>query len=172
MSEEQKRLHRCCFTGHRPRKLPVDEVTLCSALDREIDLAIRDGYTTFISGMAMGVDIMGAELVIRRKEHIHSLHIIAACPYPGSGARWSSDWQDRYHSVLKQADIVRYISNSYWEGCFQKRNEWLVNHSNLVIAVYCGCPGGTRNTIEYAKRMTVELRIISPQELCRNQTVL
>ena len=37
------------------------------------------------------------------------------------------------------------------------RNEWMVDHSNRVIAYYNGTPGGTRNTIEYAGKKMIEV---------------
>lgn len=40
---------------------------------------------------------------------------------------------------------------------FQIRNEWMVNHSNRVIAVFNGESGGTKNTIEYAIRNEIEV---------------
>ena len=54
MSEEEKRLHRCCFTGHRPEKISATEEEVKAWLEEKIDQAIADGYTTFISGYAMG----------------------------------------------------------------------------------------------------------------------
>lgn len=51
MPENELRLHRCCFTGHRPEKLRFSESEICSLLDEEIKNAIEAGYTTFISGM-------------------------------------------------------------------------------------------------------------------------
>lgn len=41
----------------------------------------------------------------------------------------------------------------------------MVNHSARVIAIYNGEPGGTRNTIEYAKQAGVETVIIDPRQL-------
>lgn len=57
MAEEEKRLHRCCFTGHRPEKLETTKEEVKTWLEKQIDQAIADGFTTFISGCAMGVDI-------------------------------------------------------------------------------------------------------------------
>lgn len=54
MHEQELRQHRCCFTGHRPEKLNISEEQLCVRLGLEIDRAIEDGFTTFISGMAKG----------------------------------------------------------------------------------------------------------------------
>ena len=56
-SEQEKRLHRCCFTGHRPEKLEQSEDEIREWLTEQIENAIDDGYLTFITGMAMGVDI-------------------------------------------------------------------------------------------------------------------
>ncbi len=57
MSEEEKRKHRCCFTGHHPEKLQQSERAIRKALEKEIRQAIADGFTVFISGMARGIDI-------------------------------------------------------------------------------------------------------------------
>ena len=68
MSEEENRLHRCCFTGHRPEKISATEEEVKAWLEEKIDQAIADGYTTFISGCAMGVDLWAAQIVQSRKK--------------------------------------------------------------------------------------------------------
>ena len=61
--ENEKRLHRCCFTGHRPEKLSLSENEVKHLLEKAIDNAIADGYVTFITGMAKGTDIWAVEIV-------------------------------------------------------------------------------------------------------------
>ena len=56
MTEEEKRLHRACFTGPRPEKLERMQWLIKHDLKKEILRAIDDGITVFISGMARGVD--------------------------------------------------------------------------------------------------------------------
>ena len=56
MTEAEKRLHRCCFTGHRPEKLDHSESVVKEALEKEILKAISDGLNVFITGMARCVD--------------------------------------------------------------------------------------------------------------------
>ena len=58
---------------------------------------------------------------------------------------------------MKKADLKRFICVKYSKACFQIRNEWMVNHSSCVIAVYNGETGGTRNTIAYANKNKVEV---------------
>ena len=53
----------CCFTGHRPDKLKTDEETVRAKLKETIIEAIDNGFKVFISGMAPGVDLWGAEIV-------------------------------------------------------------------------------------------------------------
>ena len=65
--ENEKRLHRCCFTGHRPEKLSLSENEVKHLLEKAIDNAIADGYVTFITGMAKGTDIWAVELCLKRK---------------------------------------------------------------------------------------------------------
>lgn len=147
----------CCFTGHRPEKLAVSELEVKTALESKIQVAIRDGYQTFISGMARGVDIWAAEIVLRLRDEGQPIRLVCASPYEGFQKRWSAEWQTRYQRIMAAADLVRYISSGYHPACFQIRNEWMVDHSSRVIAVYNGSSGGTRNTLEYAAAKGVSI---------------
>ena len=69
MTEEEKRLHRCCFSGHRPEKLKASEKEVRQWLEEQIDRAVSDGYQTFISGCAMGVDIRAGDRLRPEKRH-------------------------------------------------------------------------------------------------------
>jgi hypothetical protein len=66
-TESELRRYRACFTGHRPHKLHQPESVVIAALEEKIREAIDDGFVTFISGMAWGVDIWAAEIVLRLK---------------------------------------------------------------------------------------------------------
>jgi len=50
---------------------------------------------------------------------------------------------------------VKYVCEGYSRACFQIRNEWMVNHSARVIAVFNGDKSGTKNTIDYAMKVGV-----------------
>lgn len=162
MHEQELRQHRCCFTGHRPEKLNISEEQLCVRLGLEIDRAIEDGFTTFISGMAKGVDICAAELVLKRRVSDDRLKLICALPYENFGLHWSASWTERYVEVIRHADLVRCICKEFSYATYQRRNEWMVDHSGRVIAVYTGESGGTRNTIAYAKQQHIPCVIITP----------
>lgn len=160
-TEEELRKHRCCFTGHRPEKLGAPEWEIKAALKKEIRTAIIEGYTVFISGMARGVDLWAAELVLELRERGEAVRLICAVPYPGFERRWEQTWQEKYRNVMEKADLVRTICPGYSKSCFQVRNRWMVDHSSRVIAVYNGTGGGTRNTLEYAAGRGVAIVAIS-----------
>lgn len=154
-SEADLRLHRCCFTGHRPEKLNTSEKEVKAALRKQIDQAVHDGFKVFITGMARGVDLWAAEIVLDLRKRNKEIRLICAIPHDGFEARWSPSWQELYRYVLAEADLTRVISKGYHTGVYQVRNEWMVNHSARVIAVFNGQPSGTKNTIDYACRQGV-----------------
>ena len=162
MTEQEKRLHRCCFSGHRPEKLNEPEAEIKRWLSEQIDHAIAAGYTTFISGCAMGVDLWAAQIVFQKKQQNPSLRLIAATPWPGFSNKWSMAWQVQYSDLLKNADLVVPISKHYHNSVFQQRNEWMVDHSNRIIAYYNGAPGSTKDTIDYAAGKGIEVVTNNP----------
>ncbi|MBO5334239.1 MAG: DUF1273 family protein [Clostridia bacterium] len=165
MSEAELRMHRCCFTGHRPDKMTLGEKEIKPMLEKAIDEAIEDGYVTFITGMAMGVDIWAAEIVLERKKKNDNLHLICALPHPGFETRRSLLEKMKFNKIIKKADMVKEINDHYFRACYQVRNEWMVDRSNLVIAVFNGQKSGTKNTVDYAIRKGVRVKNIIENEV-------
>ena len=58
----------CCFTGHRPQKLGYGENSIqCDELKGRLEELIKnliekEGVTHFISGVALGVEVVGADI--------------------------------------------------------------------------------------------------------------
>ncbi len=155
-TEEEKRLCRCCFTGHRPEKLQTPETEIKNWLYRQIENALEDGFVTFITGMAMGVDIWAGQIVVRLRESNPAIHLIAVVPWNGFAVRWHENWKDQYSALLAKADLVKVISDRYRDNVFRQRNEWMVNHCARVIAFFNGSEGGTREMIDYARKKGIE----------------
>ena len=147
----------CCFTGHRPDKMELGEKEIKPLLEKAIDESIADGYITFITGMAMGTDIWAAEIVLEKKKRNTALHLICALPHQNFESRRSMTEKMRFNKIIKKADLVKEINNHYFTGCYQVRNEWMVDRSNLVIAVFNGQKSGTKNTVDYAKRKGIKV---------------
>ena len=54
------------------------------------------------------------------------------------------------------------LQDHYTEGCMQRRNRYLVEHSSMLIAVYSGGSGGTKYTIDYANRLKHKIIWLDP----------
>ena len=160
MDEKTQREHCCCFTGHRPEKLTIPEARLAVLLEAEIKRAVDQQFTTFITGMAKGTDLIAAEIVLRLQEEDPRLRLVAALPYPNFGRRWGGGWSERFRHVLDAADQLECVCESSSRSAYQLRNEWMVSHSTLVIAVFNGRSGGTKNTLDFARKRRVSCAII------------
>lgn len=155
------RAKRCCFTGHRPQFItrPIDDVKV--DLENAIMVAIKDGYRIFITGMSCGVDIWAGSIVGRLKLRFPEIKLIAAVPFKGCEESWPPEWQEQFHRLLKKTDYVKVICPEYREDAYQLRNQWMVDHSSRVIAVYNGHASGTRNTIIYARKNKIFVKYLA-----------
>ena len=147
-----KEIKTCCVTGHRD--IPAEQMDRIQKLLRqEILAAIEDGYTHFISGFATGADLLFADIIAELKE-IYPITLEAAIPYPG---RMKTP-DETFQRLIRCCDTVKIHSDSYFKGCYMRRNRYLVDQSQRVIAVYDGRPtGGTAATVRYAKGKDVRV---------------
>lgn len=156
---EIQREKAVCFTGHRPNKLggyiennPIANYVKAQLRDVIVN-SIKEGYTTFISGMALGVDMWVAEIVLELRKANPQIKLIAAVPFSGQECKWPSQSQKRWRGIIDQADDVVHVCEAgYSAWKMQKRNEWMVDHAARVVAVWDGTSGGTGNCVGYAKK--------------------
>ena len=142
----------CCFTGHRFENDLNQEDAIRPLLDKAIDKVIDAGYVVFISGMAVGTDVWAAEIIASKKKSNKDIKLICALPHPGFEKKRSEVEKLRYEKIINYADDVVEVSEHYFRSCYQKRNTWMVDNSSLMIAAFNGEKGGTKNTIDYARR--------------------
>ena len=87
------RMDTVCFTGHRPEKLTQTEEQIRSALRTGIDRACKWKYTTFITGMAQGVDLWAADEVLALRKDHPEIKLICAIPFEGYADKWDPEWK-------------------------------------------------------------------------------
>lgn len=167
---EINRLYTLCFTGHRSQKLPwgFNEndprcIKMRETTKQKIEKAIIDGYKYFISGMAIGFDMICAELVLELKEKYPEIKLIAALPCRNQDSVWRDQkLRTRYKELLKKADRVWCDSETYTNECMLRRNDYMLNNSSKVIALFDGKSGGTASTLKKARERGIEIEIIKP----------
>lgn len=99
-----------------------------------------------ISGVALGWDTHWAMVCIRL-----GIPLTCAVPFQGQENMWNQSSQKLYHWILSKATEIVYVcEKGYAPWKMQKRNEWMVNNSDALLAGWDGSSGGTLNCYRYA----------------------
>jgi uncharacterized phage-like protein YoqJ len=171
-----------CFTGHRPDKLPggynyysKENIELGKRIRAVCEKFILEkGVDTFICGGALGVDQISFMVVNKLKQKYPNIKLILALPLDNLSKKWSEESKLLLEQHRKLADKVVIVDtikeyqikdvpeNVYHVAKMQKRNEYMVDHTDYVVAVYNNDQsGGTFNCIKYAKSKNKEIEYIA-----------
>jgi uncharacterized phage-like protein YoqJ len=149
--------YKVAFTGHRPPKLGgygrTETKTWLSGIisDRLRELHQGKGSLEVMSGCAQGVDQIAAFGAWQLRQQGLDIKLTMAMPYPSFGENWPYQAREHLRWLLDKADRVHYVNQGPYEAWkLQARNVWLVDFSDLLIAVHNGSDGGTNNAIKYA----------------------
>lgn len=167
------------ITGHRPNGLPREygynlNNEAWTKLKEYIEVTIEECYKyatqneelTLVSGMALGVDTAFWEVAAKLRKNNQNIRIEAALPFVGQEKKWTEKSQKQYKKMLSESDKVTIVS----EGGFatykmMARNRYMVNKSDIIIAVICKETGGTAQCIKYAKEHNKLIIEINPQNI-------
>lgn len=162
-----EREHTCCFTGHRPDKLPwgKDEtdprcLALKERIEREVERAYDRGFRHFICGMALGCDLYFCEAAIDLRDRRPGVTVEAAIPCESQADRWGGEEKERYERLVGLCDFETMVQHHYDRGCMLRRNRYMVDHAALLISVLDGSKGGSMYTSAYALKKGVEVVVI------------
>lgn len=141
-------------TGHRPNKLGGYGKEVFDIL-----VSIAEGWlkvnrpTGVISGMALGWDMALAQASINL-----GIPFVAAVPFKGQECKWPEQSQREYNRIINHAAKVIYVCEpGYAPYKMQKRNKWMVDRCNILLAMWDGTEGGTGNCISYANKKSTQI---------------
>lgn len=115
--------------------------------------------------MALGIDLCAAQIVIDLKEDYPKITLEAAVPYKNQTLKWSKENKKAYNQILLNCDKISVLQDSYTLNCYMKRNRYMVDKADFVIAVWNGSKSGTGNTVKYAQKCNKRLYVIDPDTL-------
>lgn len=160
-----------CFTGHRPEKLPCYNSLnkgllnmIRSMIYYHAYVAAQEGYEYFISGLARGVDLWAAEAVLELKNKFPDIKLVCAKPFPDHGNAFKGEELLTLGNILEQADEIICVSDHYSPGCYYTRNRFMVDNSSFIIGVVDNFKSGTGQTIEYAKKKGLRMKLINVED--------
>ena len=172
-----RRIKSCAFTGYRPQKMPWgfnEDDPRCEDFKHRLKdmilVMILEGYRHFISGAAMGTDLWGAQYILEFKKEFPDLTLDMAIPFEGQAEKWSYEYRNLRDSVMRSADKITLISRNYTRNCMFDRNRYMVQNADAVIAAYDGQEGGTKMTVEMARRMSVPVVLVPPTKSSISKT--
>ena len=146
-----------CFTGHRT--LPLSHIEpLSERLKAQIiSLHREQGVCRFLSGGAVGFDLLCAVTVVNLRHYYPDLRLGMILPCEHHDRGWSAHDRDLLARILNRADEVVYTGKDYDRTCMFIRNRYLVDHSRYCIAYQSRTQGGTAYTVEYAQKKGLQI---------------
>lgn len=149
--------HTCCFTGHRPEKLPWGDqedhphcVALKESMAAQLEEMYQKGYRHFLCGMARGADFYFAEAVLALRQAHPDVTLEAALPCAGQAKKWNPADRSRWTQLVRQCDTHTLLQEHYDRHCMLRRDRYMVDQSSAILAVFNGTRGGTQYTLNYA----------------------
>lgn len=156
------------FSGYRYEKLPftrqdADAVMALKARLREACVAAIDaGHTDFICGFAQGSDLLFAQTVLALQADYPNVALHAALPFPAPHLHYARADMLEYARLLPRCDTVTEVFPHMRRGCYLMRNDYILDQSALLLAVFDGKPGGTAYTVGQARRRGIPTVLIQP----------
>ena len=130
-------------------------------LRQGVEKKIKEGYTDFYAGGALGFDTLAALTVLRLKMVYKNIKLHLILPCKNQADKWSSEDKNMYKKIISESDSVQYISEQYTPQCMNRRNRALVDSSNCCIAYCTQTTGGTAYTIGYAMDNGIDVENIA-----------
>lgn len=164
-----------CGTGHRPDKLDNSwsvEHSISRSIQRELYswlklLLSNTRRLKVIVGGALGFDTHLALSALKLKsKNTSKVFLELALPHRDFSLRWSEEDRRVLDIILTYADRVHYVSNNkdFNITDLELRNRYMVRKSELVIALWDGSKGGTRNAFVFADRNSKPIIWLKPKE--------
>jgi uncharacterized phage-like protein YoqJ len=143
------------ITGHRPERIP----DLGFARESLAYAYYETNASFVIQGMAAGIDLLSAKVAFKEG-------ISFGCARPWAGHQPRKEDKVDYDKAIRHAKwTVDVDPSETYAGpwVYQRRNEYMVDNADMVIAFWDGSTsGGTFNCVEYAKRKKKEIYQINP----------
>ena len=152
------------FTGYRTEKLPFEPTkenlrALSDKIKSAAEAEISAGVKYFMSGVCRGSDLIAADAVLSLREK-YGVELWCAVPFKNHRVTIPHSELPLYDKVLKEANGVLVLYKNDADGAdfgrlYNERNRFMVSRCDGLIAV-CPendiLPGGTKNTVEFARR--------------------
>ena len=113
------------------------------------------GYRYFLTGMAVGFDLVAADIALSLRTELKGLRVVAVIPFEGMQSRFSESQRALFERVCCAADEVICLAPKYSVAAYTVRNNFLVDNASAIITYFDGSKGGTAYTVRRAVKNLV-----------------
>jgi len=171
------------LTGHRPPKLGGYNIQTpaYAHLQRDLEQYIEyqlQHHDVIVghSGLALGADTVWSKAILAMRERYPKrVFFHAEIPMEEQASAWfKKDDIDFWNLQVNRADfktvygrLSDYPENQRRKMAYvflNKRNEGMLQHSDVLLAVWDGSTGGTGHAVKYAKKCGLETVFIDPEK--------
>lgn len=144
------------FTGHR--KMNQDTALLKEELTTILIELYSKKYRTFFVGMAQGFDLLAAEALLELQKIYPDIQLFCVVPYAGHHRGFDEEDKQRFADIADRSTLNITLSDKYYDGCFLRRNDYMIHNSSLLIAYHDGTyRSGTAYTVRRAKANNISI---------------
>lgn len=166
-------MYTCAITGHRPTRFKFkykENNNGCKRLKRRLKEQMislyEQGVRRFYVGGALGVDLWSGEILLRMREQPEyaDVQIVLAIPFEGHDNGWDERSRTRL-AFLKRYSEVIVIGTNAGAASYKKRNQFMINHADCLLAVYDNnrtMRSGTGQTVHIAEKKGIPIIFIHP----------
>lgn len=146
-------IYRVSFIGHRE----IDDFFF---VEDQVDSIVRDlirskEYVEFYVGRNGEFDTLVASVIKRVKKEMggHNSSLILVIPYPVAE-------MEAYENYYDEVEYPRELYKVHFKSAITKRNEWLVENSDMLVAYVIRDYGGAARCLKKAIEQGIEIRKI------------
>ena len=94
------------------------------------------GFTTFLSSVTNGFDLIAAEATLKHKKEHLDITLIVAVPYVGQEASFNNSEKSRYKAICELADKVIFTASNNHENITYIHQQYLLTNCSQLICCY------------------------------------
>lgn len=140
------------FCGHSKINTGRDKIR--ERLSAAIEILIQEGATLFHSGGYGDFDWMAASVLHELKSRYPNIESVLVLAYLNREQEWDNERRKAWREDLKLFDGTTYppLERVPKRLAIVRRNAWMVDEADVVVAYVCHSWGGAAKTLEYAQR--------------------
>lgn len=166
-----KKQKTMCFLGHELQELGYGENTLqCDELKEQIKMSIvsfveQHAVFHFISGMEPGAEQFAAQIILDLKAVYPQVTLECVLPCETQAENWNEWERDIYFRIVSECDTETMLERHASKGNRKKRDAYIVDRSDYILAVWNGNPGNIADAVAYAQAKQKPVLRLDPESL-------